>query len=121
MALIALELALNDRYGRQIPGKPRHRLKAGEAPGLANALPQRSLAALIEYIVDSDGLTDADIPMIVQCGGTAVGQLIGNTKSTLAVRRNALAHGNPFDGLPTSGLVELVRDLIEFVYRGHIQ
>lgn len=121
VALTALELALNDRYGRQVPGKPRKKLKAGQAPGVADAPPQRSFAALLNYMVDGDGLTDTDIPMVVRCGGTAVGQLIGTTKPTLADRRNALAHGDPFDGLPASGLVELVRDLIEFAYRGHIQ
>lgn len=121
VALTALELALNDRYGGQIPGKPRKKLKPGQAPGLADAPPQRSFAALLKHMVDGDGLTDADIPMVVRCGGTAIGQLIGTTKPTLADRRNALAHGDPFDGLPTSGLIELVRDLIEFAYRGYIR
>ncbi|MDF0490591.1 hypothetical protein PX554_20880 [Sphingomonas sp. H39-1-10] len=121
VALTALELALNDRYGRQVPGRPRKKLKPGQAPGLGDAPPQRSFAALLKHMVDGDGLTDTEIPMIVRCGGTAVGQLIGTTKPTLADRRNALAHGDPFDGLPTSGLIELVRDLIEFAYRGHIE
>lgn len=121
VALTALELALNDRYGRQVPGKSRKKVKAGQAPGIADAPPQRSFAALLKYMVDGDSLTDADIPMIVRCGGTAVGKLIGTTKPTLADRRNALAHGDPFDGLPTSGLIELVRDLIEFAYRDYIQ
>jgi hypothetical protein len=71
-------------------------------------------------MVDSDGLADAQIPMVVRCGGTAVGQLTGNTHPTLAERRNALAHGDPFDGLPVGGLLELVRDLINFAYRGYI-
>jgi hypothetical protein len=31
-----------------------------------------------------------------------------------------LAHGDPFDGLPTGGLLELVRDLINFAYRHYI-
>ncbi|WP_333885786.1 hypothetical protein [Sphingobium yanoikuyae] len=41
-------------------------------------------------------------------------------KPTLDERRNALAHGDPFDGMPTSGLVELVRDLISFAYRDRL-
>jgi hypothetical protein len=28
-----------------------------------------------------------------------------------------LAHGYPFDGFPNGGLLELVRDLIDFAYR----
>jgi hypothetical protein len=101
-ALIALELALMDRYGGRISKN------------------RRSFAALLKFMVDSDGLTDAQIPMVVRCGGTAIGQLTGETHPTLAERRNSLAHGDPFDGLPTGGLLELVRDLINFVYRHYI-
>jgi len=101
-ALIALELALMDRYGGCISKN------------------KRSFAALLKYMVDSDGLTDAQIPMVVLCGGTALGQLTGETHPTLAERRNSLAHGDPFDGLPTGGLLELVRDLINFAYRDYI-
>jgi hypothetical protein len=43
--LTALELALNDRYGGKVPGKSKRKLKAGHAPGLADAPPQRSFAA----------------------------------------------------------------------------
>ncbi|MGY4281049.1 hypothetical protein ACVWXO_000269 [Bradyrhizobium sp. LM2.7] len=101
-ALTALELALMDRYGARVSkGK-------------------RSFAALLKYMVESDGLTDAQIPMATRCGGTAVGQLTGETRPTLAERRNTLAHGDPFEGLPTGGLLELVRDLINFAYRDHI-
>ena len=101
-ALIALELALLDRYGGRISKN------------------KRSFAALLKYMVDSDGLTDTQIPMVVRCGGTALGQLTGDTHPTLAERRNSLAHGDPFDGLPTGGLLELVRDLINFAYRDYI-
>jgi hypothetical protein len=101
-ALIALELAVMDRYGARISkGK-------------------RSFAALLKYMVDSDGLTDAQIPMVMRCGGTAIGQLTGATRPTLAERRNTLAHGDPFEGLPTGGLLELARDLINFAYRDYI-
>lgn len=101
-ALIALELAVMDRYGGQVSKS------------------KRSFAALLKYMVDSDGLTDAQIPMVMRCGGTAIGQLTGETRPTLAERRNTLAHGDPFEGLPTGGLLELVRDLINFAYRDYI-
>ena len=101
-ALIALELALTDRYDGQVTKS------------------KRSFAALLKFMVESDGLTDDRIPMVVRCGGTAVGQLIGNSHPTLAERRNALAHGDPFDGLPTGGLLELVRDLINYAYRHYL-
>ena len=101
-ALIALELAMMDRYGGRISkGK-------------------RGFATLLKFMVDSDGLTDAQIPMVMRCGGTAIGQLTGETRPTLAERRNTLAHGDPFEGLPTGGLLELVRDLINFAYRDYI-
>lgn len=58
--------------------------------------------------------------MSVRCGGKAIGQLTGETEPALADRRNKLAHGDPFDGIPTGGLLELVRDLINYAYRGII-
>jgi hypothetical protein len=101
-ALIALELGLMDRYGGRI------------------AKNKRSFAAMLRCMVEVDGLTDAQIPMIVRCGGSAVGQLIGDIHPTLAERRNAMAHGDPFDDLPTGGLLELVRDLINYAYRDYV-
>lgn len=101
-ALIALELAVVDRYGARISKR------------------KRSFATLLKYMVESDGLTDAQIPMVMRCGGTAIGQLTGETLPTLAQRRNTLAHGDPFERLPTGGLLELVRDLINFAYRDYI-
>nr|WP_041756153.1 hypothetical protein [Bradyrhizobium sp. ORS 278] len=101
-ALIALELGLMDRYGGRISKN------------------KRGFAAMLRYMVEVDGLTDGQIPMIVRCGGSAVGQLIGDVHPTLAERRNAMAHGDPFDGLPTDGLLELVRDLINYAYRDYV-
>lgn len=101
-ALIALELAVMDRYGGQISKR------------------KRSFAVLLKHMVEADGLTDTQIPMVSRCGGTAVGQLAGETHPTLAERRNTLAHGDPFEGLPTGGLLELARDLINFAYRDYI-
>ena len=99
-ALVALELALTDRYGGAYKKKPR-------------------FSALLKYMVKPDGLTEADIPMVVRCNG-ALGQRTGETHPTLVQRRNNLAHGAPFEGWPTAGLLELVRDLINFAYRGYI-
>ena len=101
-ALVALELAVMDRYAHQLPNK------------------ERSLANLLKHMVEADRLTDADIPMVVRCGSTAIGQLTGATQPTLSRRRNTLAHGDPFEGLPTGGLLELVRDPIDYAYRGFI-
>lgn len=100
-ALVALELALRDRYGGAFNRKPR-------------------FARLLKHMVEHDGLTDAVVPLVQRCGGTVVGQLTGETRPTLADRRNDLAHGDPFEGWPTAGLLELVRDLIAYAYRDYI-
>lgn len=102
VALTTLELALMDRYGNKFKTR------------------ERTFAAVLKHLVEVDGLTDAQIPVVARCGGSAIGQLIGTMKPTLAQRRNAMAHGDPFDGLPVGGLLELVRDLITFAYRGFI-
>ena len=120
IALTALELALKDQYGRAVPPISARKVKPGSAdPMMANS-PRHSFKALLRHMVEKDRLTDDLIPMIVRCGGKATGQLIGEVHPTLDERRNAMAHGDPFDGMPTSGLVELVRDLITYAYRGHL-
>ncbi|CEG10427.1 hypothetical protein BN961_03867 [Afipia felis] len=101
-ALIALELAVMDRYGDQISKR------------------KRSFAALLKHMVDVDGLDDAHIPMIVRTGGTAIGFVTGASEPSLSQRRNGMAHGDPFDVLPVGGLLELVRDLINYAYRDSI-
>jgi hypothetical protein len=91
------------------------------------------LYKLLEYLVDGDGLTDAQLPFTQRYGGSIIpvlhrGRATRNelnradaSRPTLAEVRNSLAHGDPFDGLPWSGLLELVRDLIEYAYRSYLQ
>lgn len=81
---------------------------------------KRGSAALLNYMVEADGLTDAHLSMVSRCGGTAVGQLTDDTRPTLAERRNTLAYDDQFEGVPTGGLLELARDLINYAYRGYI-
>lgn len=120
VALTTLELALKDRFGQVVPRLATKKVDPS-SPEAMMAQPIRySFKALLKHLVEKDGLTDAQIPMIARCGGTAIGQLTGETKPTLEERRNAMAHGDPFDGMPTSGLVELVRDLIMFAYRHYL-
>jgi len=85
------------------------------------------------YLVDNDGLTDAALPFTQHYGGSIIpvlrrGQTTGRQfnsgiteQQTLSEIRNSLAHGDPFDGLPWGGLLELVRDLIEYAYRSYLQ
>lgn len=120
VALTALELALRDQYGKIVAPIASRKIKPGSPEAMMVPAPRYSFKALLRYMVEGDGLTDDALPMIVRCRGTAIGQLTGSMKPTLDERRNALAHGDPFDGMPTSGLVELVRDLISFAYRDRL-
>jgi hypothetical protein len=104
VALTTLELALTDRYGHMVRDK-RGRIL---------------LARLLAYMPKHDGLTDELVPMIRRSGGSVVDLLTGKREPNLAAIRNKLAHGYPFDGFPYAGLLELVRDLIEYAYRGMI-
>ena len=120
VALTTLELALKDRFGHVVPRLSGKKIDPVSPEGMMVQPIRYSFRALLKHLVDGEGLTDVQIPMIVRCGGTAIGQLNGETKPTLDDRRNAMAHGDPFDGMPTSGLIELVRDLIMFAYRGYL-
>ena len=109
MALAALEHALKSRYGDKTLGK------------------------LLKHIVEKDGLTNEKIPAFQKHGYVIVENLYetkaakkaredtgGWPPTTLSEIRNSLAHGDPFDRLPWSGLLELVHDLIEYTYRDRI-
>ncbi len=104
MALATLELALNDRYGAKVKRRGAY----------------RAFSDLLAYMIQ-DGLTDDKIPMIKRCGGSAIGFVNGEVKPSFADIRNKQAHGDPFDGFPVGGLLELVRDLIEYAYRDLIR
>jgi hypothetical protein len=120
VALTTLELALRDRFGLVVPPVKTKKIDPSSPEALMAPPPRYSFKVLLRHLVDKEGLTDAQIPMIARCGGTAVGQLTGDSKPTLDERRNAMAHGDPFDGTPVGGLVELVRDLIMFAYRHYL-
>jgi hypothetical protein len=104
VGLATLELALNDRYGDKVKTRGKY----------------RSFADLLKYML-VDGLTDDKVPMVQKYGGTVIGFVSGDSKPDLAERRNTMAHGDPFDGFPVGGLLELVRDLIQYAYRDMIR
>lgn len=126
VGLTALELALNDRYGgrellrrRQFVterAKQEARpVRKGEKWWVENA----TFADLLKHMVEHDGLTDSQVPIDHRCGSpsSVIGLLTGTTKPSLADIRNDLAHGIPFRELPWAGLLELIRDLINYAYR----
>ena len=103
MGLATLELALNDRYGKKVEKRGKY----------------RSFAELLKYML-VDGLTDDKVPMVQRCGGSIIGFVNGDIRPSLAERRNMMAHGDPFDGDPVGGLLEVVCDLIQYAYRDMI-
>ncbi|SDR63342.1 hypothetical protein SAMN05519103_08511 [Rhizobiales bacterium GAS113] len=126
VALTALELALTDRYAgaerqrrRKLVAakleKEKRKISKGERWWVENI----SFADLLKYMVERDGLTEDQVPMYQRCGPTTkvIGPLTGETRPSLTDIRNDLAHGAPFGGFPWAGLLELVRDLIDYAYR----
>ena len=90
-------------------------------------------ASLITYMVEEDGLTDDQLPTFCKYGGGVIVRNLYETKDerkargnnvlppmNLVERRNRAAHGDPFDNMPAAGLIEVVRDLIEYAYRNFI-
>jgi len=126
IALTTLELALTDRYAGKETERRRKLLtkKAGEenrkiSKGEKRWAENSSFADLLKYMVDHDDLTEDLIPMNQRCGppSKALGIITGDTKPSLWGIRNDLAHGAPFGEFPWAGLLELVRDLINYAYR----
>jgi len=77
-----------------------------------------TFARLLRHMPERDGLTKAGMTMNRRCGGgSVIPLLVGDRKPSLAAIRNDLAYGYPFDEFPWAGLLELIRDLIEYAYR----
>ena len=126
VALTALESALTDRYAGAETAR-RTKLVAKKAEREKRALSKKekwwvgytTFADLLKFMVERDGLSDDQIPMNRRCGpaSKAIGRLTGESRPSLSDLRNDLAHGAPIDDFPWAGLLELVRDLIDYAYR----
>ncbi|MBX5180324.1 hypothetical protein HJB77_29425 [Rhizobium lentis] len=117
VAWTTLELALTNAYKHRI--LEQRRIAAaitGKKPS-----EQVKFAELLRFMESNDGLTDAKIPLVQKSGGSVTGRLSGARQPALNQVRNELAHGYPFDGFLQAGLIELVRDLIEYVHRDLIE
>ena len=68
-----------------------------------------------------DGLTNDLLPSVRKYGGDVVRLLTDEAEPSLTDTRNVRMHGNPFGSGYQSGLLELVRDLIEYAYRKRIE
>jgi hypothetical protein len=133
VALSALEGALKDCYGKKVIEIKEDKSK------------EPMLAELVEYMIEQDGLNDHVFAYAQRYRDSVVDYLyekktdrkerMAKTKEalkasaffiplkpmTLAEIRNGLAHGDPMEGWPWGGLLEIVRDLIEYAYRHRIQ
>jgi len=108
-ALAVLELSLRNVYFSAYNElNPKKRINSFFRPGL-------------EYMVEHDFLTDEKLPIFQKYRRPVVSNLYckesKDKTGTLVDIRNSLAHGDPFDALPYSGLLEVVRDLIGYMYR----
>lgn len=123
-ALSALEFAFRDCYFSHIRDRRLDRANNSKIP--ASKRKKRSseetilLSELLKYALEHDGLSDNKIPIVARCGGSVIGLLNGDRRPSLADMRNSRAHGNPFENAAVPGLLEIVRDLIEYAYRGWI-
>jgi hypothetical protein len=125
VAMTALELVVKDRYFQRavIPRREAAVQKAnkkGRDPFKyeMERADQPSLFDLLKFMVDHDDLTDDKLPIFHRTGaGSVIAGLTGDVKPGLSGIRNRLAHGHPFDTLPWAGLLQVVRDLIEYAYR----
>jgi hypothetical protein len=109
----ALEYALNDRYGRLI-----HDLDQAAAGRPLKFRPKGSSKCL-EFMLGHDGLTDDVFRFSLKYRIPATQQLRrdGAIRPTLYQRRNELMHGRSSDAYPASGIIEMIRDLIDHAYR----
>lgn len=99
-ALSCLELSLKDCYGDKVRRKNGH----------------ISFGDLLRYMPEHDGLSNEMLPVCRRSGGDLVSDLKSKNPSA-SFLRNRHAHADPFNTAPYSGVLEVVRDLIEFAYR----
>ena len=113
IAFTALEYAVLDRYGHLALPRPQYN------PKKPNALMRVSFSKALDYMVTGDGLTDAQLPFTQRYGGSVTRRLTikNSVEPTLPQMRNRLAHGEPIESGPGCGVVELIRDLIDYAYR----
>jgi hypothetical protein len=117
VAFTALELALISRYGNVLYLEREQTINAVKTK---YRVPHR-FAEYLRHMVKKDGLTNDQLPCARKYGGTVIGFVTGESKPSLAERRNQAAHGDPLGGgRPSSGTLELIRDLIEYAYRDRI-
>lgn len=125
VAMTALELVVKDRYLHKAV-VPRREAAIRKAKKEAREpykyemerADQVPFFDLLKFMVDHDDLTDDKLAIYHRAGGgSVIAGLNGDVKPGLSGIRNRLAHGHPFETLPWAGLLEVVRDLIEYAYR----
>ena len=126
-ALAALEHSLRDCYLQDFKDRHDKKVVAKAESEKRSPTPKEcfqsknvSFFNLLEHMHKHDGLTDDKLPFVCRYGGSGVRLLSAEGDPSLADMRNVRAHGTPFGSGYQSGLLELVRDLIEYAYRAKI-
>jgi hypothetical protein len=121
IVLSALELAVRGSYGHKLLAQRVSKVRKSPCGKVLKPLDPRDIkfAHLLDYMVTQDGLTDEMLPTVQMFGGRVVCRLRSKDplRPTLADIRNDAAHGDPFDGWPQCGLIEVTRDLIDYACR----
>ncbi|MGQ0582216.1 MAG: hypothetical protein ACT4O6_09800 [Reyranella sp.] len=127
VALTTLEHVLRDQYlgkekcrRRAIIAEKAEQEKRQARRGEEWWIEQASFSDLLKYMWNHDELTDEQLPSVRRSGGKVKDLICGDRDPSLADMRHARAHGNPFDTGYEAGLIELIRDLIEYAYRDRI-
>ncbi len=112
--MVALELALQNQYGGEARKlRPPPKVTKPGGPG------SLGLRILLKYMIEHDGLTAVALPSLKRPGRDLLERIVGTGRPNLVDIRNGLAHGDPFGGSYQAGLIELVRDMIDYAYRDH--
>jgi hypothetical protein len=127
-ALAALEHSLRDCYLGDFRDRHNKKVVARAKSKKRSPKPDENfrpesirLDALLKHMYQRDGLTDDKLPCVQKYGGSVMRLLTEEADPKLAEMRNVRMHGNPFGSGYQSGLVEVVRDLIEYAYRDRIR
>jgi hypothetical protein len=125
VALTALELALMDCYAQKESARRRELVVAKaerEKRPIAKSeewwIGYTSFADLLKFMVERDGLTDAQVAIGRRCPGLNVAaRLTGESRPSLTDLRNDLVHGAASESFASAGVLEITRDLVDYAYR----
>lgn len=126
-AFAALEYSLRDRYLgyfreqhiRKSVAQAKNKKREQEIKACFRS-ESISFGSLLKHMYLQDDLTNDKLACARKYGGSIIGRLTNEIRPGLTELRNVRAHGNPCGSGYQSGLLDLVRDLVEYAYRHQI-